>query len=272
LVRALGIETATRIASVGIAGADHVLAERSLPQDRSHARTLLPLIDATLAAAGIGWHALDLIAVSIGPGSFTGLRIGLSVAKGLAMATGLPVVGVPTLEAYAATAGPRPGLVCPVLDARKGEVYAAAFSWLGGRRCVGAGGEGNAPPPRGADGAAPSRLACVAAPRAIAPERFAASIEAPCTLIGDGVDAYATAWRSALGEQADLIPFAALPPSGAVIARLGVARAAASGVDALADLEPRYCRLSEAELTHGRRAAARSDAVSQAGVHKIDRG
>src|SRR5689334_18463142 len=93
----------------------------------SHARTLLPLIDNALAAARCELSDLDLIAVSIGPGSFTGLRIGLSVAKGLALATGLPAVGVPTLEAYANCAGARSGLLCPVLDARKGEVYGAAF-------------------------------------------------------------------------------------------------------------------------------------------------
>lgn len=253
MVRALGIETATSIASVGIVGADHVFAAQSLPQGGSHARTLLPLIDSTLAAAGMGLRDLDLIAVSIGPGSFTGLRIGLSVAKGLAMATGLPVVGVPTLEAYAQSAAPRLGLVCPVLDARKGEVYAAAFRWPDGR-------QGAAHPE------------CVTAPAAVAPQRFAASIELPCTLIGDGVDAYAALWRRALGESAELVPYAALPPSGSVVARLGLARAAAYGVDDFADLEPRYCRLSEAERTHERHAPTRPGTAFQAGVHKIDRG
>jgi tRNA threonylcarbamoyladenosine biosynthesis protein TsaB len=253
LVRALGIETATSIASVGIVGADHVLAAQSLPQGGSHARTLLPLIDSTLASAAIGLRDLDLIAVSIGPGSFTGLRIGLSVAKGLAMATGLPVVSVPTLEAYARSAGPRPGLVCPVLDARKGEVYAAAFRWSDGRQRS-------------------SQPECVAAPAAVAPQRFAASIGLPCTLIGDGVDAYAAMWRRALGEGAELVPYAALPPSGSVVARLGLARAAAFGVDDCADLEPRYCRLSEAELTHARHAASGQGTALQAAVHKIDRG
>jgi tRNA threonylcarbamoyladenosine biosynthesis protein TsaB len=253
LLRALGIETATSIASVAIVGADHVLAAQSLPQGGSHARTVLPLIESTLASAGMGLRDLDLIAVSIGPGSFTGLRIGLSVAKGLAMATGLPVVGVPTLEAYAQSAGPRRGLVCPVLDARKGEVYAAAFRWPAH--------------PRGS-----SQPECVTEPAAVAPQRFAASIELPCTLIGDGVDAYAALWRRELGEGAELVPYGALPPSAPVVARLGLARAAAFGVDDVADLEPRYCRQSEAELTHERHGAPRPVSASHAGVHKIDRG
>ena len=224
-MRALGIETATSIASVGIVAEDQVLAEHALPMRGSHARTLMPLIDAALAAAGLALGELDLLAVSIGPGSFTGLRIGLSVAKGFALATGLPVVGVPTLEAYARTAGPRPDTICPVLDARKGEVYAAAYRW------------------RGAD------LECVFAATAIAPERFAASVGGPCRLVGDGVDAYAELWRRALGDAAELIPLAALPPSGAVVARLGIARTRAAGADDLARLEPRYCRPCEAELS-----------------------
>jgi tRNA threonylcarbamoyladenosine biosynthesis protein TsaB len=233
-VRALGIETATSIASVGIVVADHVVTECALPNRGNHARTLLPLIDTALAGAGIGLRDLDLLAVSIGPGSFTGLRIGLSVAKGLALATELPVIGVPTLDAYAYSAGPRPGLLCPVLDARKGEVYASAFRW-------------QLPEPE-----------CVMAPAAMAPEHFAAVLRAPCTLIGDGVDAYRELWRRELGEAAELIPFAQLPPSGAGVARLGIARAAARGTDDITALEPSYCRPSQAELTTARRAASAS--------------
>jgi tRNA threonylcarbamoyladenosine biosynthesis protein TsaB len=233
-VRALGIETATSIASVGIVVADQVVTECASPNGSSHARTLLPLIDTALAGAGIALRDLDLLAVSIGPGSFTGLRIGLSVAKGLALATALPVVGVPTLDAYAYGAGPRPGLLCPVLDARKGEVYASAFRWQA------------------------SEPECVMAPAAVTPERFAAAVHAPCTLFGDGVDAYGELWRRALGEAAELIRFAQLPPSGAVVARLGIARAAARGTDDITDLEPSYCRRSEAELTTARRGASAS--------------
>jgi tRNA threonylcarbamoyladenosine biosynthesis protein TsaB len=229
-VRALGIETATSIASVGIVVEDQVVIERAVPMRGSHARTLLPLIDEALLGAGLALSDLDRVAVSIGPGSFTGLRIGLSVAKGLALAARLAVVGVPTLDAYARAIEPRDGLVCPVLDARKGEVYAAAF------RCQGA------------------ELVRVVAPMAIAPERFAAGLRGPCTLIGDGVDAYAALWRSMLGAEVELIPLAARPPSGAVVGRLGSASAACSAAE-LAGLEPSYCRPSEAELGRNRSGA-----------------
>jgi len=229
-VRALAIETATRIASVAIVVDDEPVAERSVPMSGSHARTLMPLVDAVLEQAGIGLGGIDLLAVSIGPGSFTGLRIGLAAAKGLALARRMPIVGVPTLEAYAQAAGERRGAVCPVLDARKGEVYAAVFRWRGGE------------------------LVGVRPATALAPERVARSLRPPCILVGDGVDAYTELWRGALGGAATLIPLDALPPSAAAVGRLGIARAGAGGPDDVARLEPQYCRLSEAESSGGRRA------------------
>ena len=222
-MRALGIETATSIASVGIVDGDRLCAACALPMPGSHARTVVPLIDRALAEAGMALHDLDVLAVSIGPGSFTGLRIGLSVAKGLALAARLPVIGVPTLEAYVHHAGPRPGTVSPVLDARKGEVYAAAFRWRG------------------------PEVELVSAARAVPPERWAASLRPPCTLIGDGVDAYPACWRRTLGDASEMIRLADLPPSGAAVARLGLTRLHAAGADDLATLEPSYCRASEAE-------------------------
>jgi tRNA threonylcarbamoyladenosine biosynthesis protein TsaB len=228
-VRALGIDTATAIASVGLVTSD-VTVERARPMASSHARTLLPAIDEVLAAAGIGLEAVDLFAVSVGPGSFTGLRIGLAVVKGLALATGKPAVGVPTLHAYALAVGPRPGMVWPVLDARKGEVYAAGYRW------------------RGAD------LDEVVPPSALAPSTLAERLRPPCTLVGDGVDTYGEHWSSVAGLSQ--LRLADRPPSGAVVARLGTTLLGAAGAADLAALEPRYCRLSEAELHRASAVAA----------------
>lgn len=231
-MRVLGIDTATAIASVGAVTADATV-ERQQPMAGSHARTLLPLIDDVLSAAGIGLRDLDLLAVSIGPGSFTGLRIGLAVVKGLALAAEIPLVGVPTLRAYALSVGERSEAVWPVLDARKGEVYAAGYRWFGGE------------------------LAEVAAPAAVAPATLAARLQGPCLLVGDGVDAYADRWTALPGiAQRRLIE---QPPSGGVVARLGRDLFAAAGAADLAALEPRYCRLSEAEM---HRDAAALAAVS----------
>jgi tRNA threonylcarbamoyladenosine biosynthesis protein TsaB len=223
-VRALGIDTATAIASVGLVTSDATV-ERQRQMASSHARTLLPTIDDVLAAADVGLEAVDLFAISVGPGSFTGLRIGLAVVKGLALATGKPVVGVPTLPAYALAVGARPGMVWAVLDARKGEVYAAAYRWRG------------------------ETLEEVVAPAALAPSALDGRLAAPCTVVGDGVDTYGERWSSVPGLAQ--LRLADRPPSGAVVARLGATLLAAEGAADLAVLEPRYHRLSEAELLRG---------------------
>lgn len=228
-MRVLGIDTATAIASVGYRDEGGACTERALPMAGSHARTLVPLLDALLADVGGTLAACDLIAVSIGPGSFTGLRIGLAVAKGLALATGLPVVDVPTLDAYAHALGPRPGAIWPLLDARKGEVYAAAYHWEAGVLC------------------------CDQPAAARDPDHLAAALVAPCTLVGDGVDAYAALWATAAGGAAERLSLAARPPSGASVATLGLERYRTAGAAALARLEPTYCRRSEAEEMRDRR-------------------
>jgi tRNA threonylcarbamoyladenosine biosynthesis protein TsaB len=228
-VRILGIDSATAVASVGLVEAGCVRAERAQPLSGSHARTLLPLIDATLAAGRVRLAEIDLLAVSIGPGSFTGLRIGLSVAKGLALACAIRVVGVPTLDAYAATTGPRPGVVSPVLDARKGQVYTAIYCWQSGG------------------------LVCEEPAMAIGPHELVGRLRTPCTLVGDGVDAYADLWRQNLPDDAELVPYSRLPPSGATVAALGHTLVLQRGPDDVARLEPFYCRRSEAELMRERR-------------------
>ncbi len=134
----LGVETATAVCAAAVAVDGAVVAERSLEQHAVHAEKLLTLVDGVLRDAGISATNADGIAVSIGPGSFTGLRIGLSVAKGLAYATGRPLLAVPTLEALAwraAEAGMAPGFetILAVLDARRDEVYCQLFGTGEGR-------------------------------------------------------------------------------------------------------------------------------------------
>jgi tRNA threonylcarbamoyladenosine biosynthesis protein TsaB len=128
----LGLETATAVCAAAIVGDDRVLAERMTEGDRVHSGRLMPMIDAVLEQSGVGRHDLDAIAVSIGPGSFTGLRIGLSTAKGLAYALDRPIMAVSTLEALAVRAQlenlAEPGdCVLSVINAGRGEVYAALY-------------------------------------------------------------------------------------------------------------------------------------------------
>jgi tRNA threonylcarbamoyladenosine biosynthesis protein TsaB len=135
-MRILGLDTSTSVASVAITEDGQIVAEDFYPRqgaaERSvsksnHAEIILPLIDSVLRRAGMGLSEVTGIAVSIGPGSFTGVRIGLSTVKGLAYGTGMPAAGISTLQAIAARVTGFEGIVCPILDARKGEVYASVF-------------------------------------------------------------------------------------------------------------------------------------------------
>lgn len=129
----LGIETATLVSSVAVATADTLLAEITLQTKKTHSELLMPHIAKLLDSAGVKKTDLKAVAVSIGPGSFTGLRIGLATAKTLAYALKIPLIGVPTLAAMAYGV-PVPGsILAPILDAQKGNVYQALFEWKEGR-------------------------------------------------------------------------------------------------------------------------------------------
>ena len=202
-----------------------VVAEGAHRESRSHTASLPVLVERVLGEAGLALEDVEGIAVSIGPGSFTGLRIGLALAKGLAFAGGLPLVGVPTLEALAWVADAAPGTsVCAALDARKREAYAALFA-------VEAGG-----------------LRRVTPDLALAPEALAARLPRPCTLVGDAGEVYG----AVLGAHARLLPFATHHPRGGMVARLGAARLAAGEAANVGTLEPIYVRPPDAELPRSR--------------------
>ncbi len=226
----LGIETSGTHGGVAILDEGHVLCETILNVEVTHSERLLPTIDRALGEARISLEALGGIAVSIGPGSFTGLRIGLSTAKGLAYATGIPLVGVPTLEAMAWTLPAARWQICPVLDARKQEVYAALFRHeLEGLR----------------------RLTD---DTALAPEALCRLIRNPTLFLGNGVDTYGALFRERLGDRMLLPPVASRGARPTCVAELGRMRLLRGERDAPESLVPRYLRPSEAELR--RRAVA----------------
>ena len=206
-----------------------VLAEESETASRSHVGSLPGLVARVLARAGLAMDDLEGLAISIGPGSFTGLRIGLGFVKGVAFAGGLPVAAVPTLEALAEVAGGAPGeTVCAALDARKREVYAALFR-------VGAAG----------------RVERTTEDLALAADALAARLPAGAVLVGDAAEAY----PEAFGPEIVRRPFTTHHPRGGVVARLGAERLAAGAAAEVGPLEPVYVRPPEAELARSASAA-----------------
>lgn len=123
----LAIECATKNASIALLDGRETLAETFIRTGAGHAQVLLPAIDGLFLLTGISIEKIDLLVCTTGPGSFTGLRTGTSTIKGLALATGRPVVGVSTLETLAMNALPSGRLVCPLLDAGKNHVYAGFY-------------------------------------------------------------------------------------------------------------------------------------------------
>jgi tRNA threonylcarbamoyladenosine biosynthesis protein TsaB len=219
----LGVETATWRASVGLVADGTVVAEQSLTTTGNHAASLLPLIDEVLRSAACPVDALDAIAVSSGPGSFTGLRVGLSVAKGMACATGAELVAVPTLEALARTVVHREGIICALLDARKGELYAAIFEAHAGA------------------------LQRLTADALLTPDALLDSLPTPCVVLGDAVERYGALLQSHLGVDVRVLPFETHAPRGGTVALLGWERVHAGETADLHTLEPSYIRRSEAE-------------------------
>ncbi|MDR3445226.1 MULTISPECIES: tRNA (adenosine(37)-N6)-threonylcarbamoyltransferase complex dimerization subunit type 1 TsaB [unclassified Dyella] len=125
-MKLLAIETSTEACSVALIHGDEVIA-RSEIAPRRHAELVLPMADALLAEAGLGRHALDVIAVGRGPGAFTGVRLGISLAQGMALALDVPVVTVSSLAALALEAPEDDADILAVIDARMGEIYAASY-------------------------------------------------------------------------------------------------------------------------------------------------
>ncbi|CEP69247.1 tRNA threonylcarbamoyl adenosine modification protein YeaZ [Moorella glycerini] len=221
----LGLDSATQVAGVALIDGDRLVAELFFNTRKNHSQRLLPMIATLLREAGVKLADLDGLAVALGPGSFTGLRIGLATVKGLAHAAQKPVAGIPTLDGLAWNAWEVPGLVCPVLYARRQEVYTALYRWQEGELC---------------------RLTPY---QALDPYSLVDSLKSstmPVYFLGDGVAPYWEVWQQ-LGTRARFLPSTSTLPRAAQIARLGRERLLAGKEDDLFQLKPLYLRPSPAE-------------------------
>jgi tRNA threonylcarbamoyladenosine biosynthesis protein TsaB len=226
-MKLLALDTATRSCSVAVTHDGSLSAELTIVKNQTHSKHLMELIHSVLQIADFRLADLDGLAVTIGPGSFTGLRIGISTIKGLACALARPVVGVSTLEALAWQCGQTSYLICPLLDARKGEVYGATYRFNKGQ------------------------LIQKTGPRAMIPEAVVENIKSPCVFIGTGARLYRRDILAATGGLAHFVPAGQNMIRASSVAFLSMPKFEANDTDEVAGLVPHYIRKSDAELNFG---------------------
>ncbi|MBQ8304841.1 MAG: tRNA (adenosine(37)-N6)-threonylcarbamoyltransferase complex dimerization subunit type 1 TsaB [Blautia sp.] len=126
-MKILAMDSSGTVATAAIVEDDSLLAEYTVNYKKTHSQTLLPMIDEIVRMTELDLATIDAIAVASGPGSFTGLRIGSATAKGLGLALDKPIVEVPTVDALACNLYDTPGLICPIMDARRNQVYTGVY-------------------------------------------------------------------------------------------------------------------------------------------------
>ena len=224
-MKVLGIDTSTSCGSVGLIEDKEVISEYLLDIPVTHSERLLGAIEFVLKEARCSIEQVDGWVIALGPGSFTGLRIGVGTVKGLAFATGKPVAGVPTLDILACQIAPTPYLVCPILDARKKEVYTAFYRYGGG-----------------------GSLRRQTDYQAISPEGLVRQIKEQTIFVGDGVRTYGDFLLNRLGSFA-IFPLSPLRvPHGSMVAKLGMNLLRKGECLSLSAFFPLYVRPSEAEM------------------------
>lgn len=228
-MKLLSIETSTMVGGVAIMEDDTLIAESRINVKVTHSERIMSAIDHILIQSGMKIDDIDVFTIAIGPGSFTGLRVGLSTVKGLVYATGKRLVSVATLEAFAWNVPFSKYQVCPLLDARKKEVYAGIFRWNG------------------------NGFTRVMNEQTIKIDKLLPLINEPTIFLGEGSIIYKDSIKAWLNDSAIFGNPQDMVPSPANVAYIGMIKAKNGEFEDPIKLVPLYIRKSEAEikLAHG---------------------
>ena len=218
---------------VALLDEERLISEYTLNVRTTHTARLMPAVDQILRDSSVDKCEIDGIAISMGPGSFTGLRIGLATAKGLALGLNVPLVGVPTLDALARNIPFAMYQICPVLDAKKKEVYCSLFRY---GRSQGSGGQ-------------ECRLLQQIPYQVIPPADLVKQIHEKTIFLGDAVDVYWEFISAELGDLALFAPNAQRLPRAATVAEMGLLKLKSGEHLDIASAEPIYIRPSDAEIS-----------------------
>ena len=223
-MKLLAIETSTMIGSVALADDDELLVEYQIGIQATYSDTLFPVIDHMLKHTNVSIQEVDAFALAQGPGSFTALRIGISVIKGLALANNKPVIAIPSLDGLAHNMCFSNMLVCPLINARKDEVYTAFY--------------------RRGDGHTLNKLT---PDRAIVPDILLDEIREEVVFLGDGTDRYRDLIIRKLNDNVFFSPLHLKYPRASAIAQLAFKKLTVNEVSDIDVMTPIYVRQPEAE-------------------------
>ena len=226
-MKILGIDGSGLVASVAIIENDNLVGEYTTGYKKTHSQTLLPMLDELKKMVELDLNTVDAIAVAAGPGSFTGLRIASATAKGLGLSLGCPIVSVPTVDALAFNLWGQSGLICPIMDARRGQVYTGLYSFAedGTFNVV--------------------HEQCAVDFREIADKIN--ELGQPVTFLGDGVPVFADAIKEFVNVPFRFAPAHLNKQHASSVAALGAIYFENGDCENAADHRPEYLRLSQAE-------------------------
>lgn len=229
-MKILAVDTSTQGCSVAVSDNDTLVAEFNLVKKETHSKHLMSLIDTLLKTSGIELPDIDGFAVTIGPGSFTGLRIGLSTIKGLAYVASKPVVGVSSLETLAFAVPFDECNIVSMIDARKGEVYAAGYRMINGM------------------------LETEFAEKALTPEELMGSVNEKTVFLGTGAIVYGDLISDMAGDYKIALPDNYHYISAGSVAKLSLRKFDHETLNGISSLVPHYIRKSDAEINLNKKA------------------
>ncbi len=224
-MKILGIESSSLVASAAIVTDDILTAEYTVNFKKTHSQTLLPMIDEIVSMTETDLNEIDAIAVSGGPGSFTGLRIGSATAKGLGLALKKPLIHIPTVDALAYNLWGAANLVCPIMDAKRNQVYTGIYRMKDGLQAV--------------------KEQCPMDMRRLMEELN--GLGEPVIFLGDGVPVYEPVIRETAKIPVSFAPAHMNRQRAAAVAALGAIYYAQGKTETAAEHGPEYMRKSQAE-------------------------
>lgn len=234
-MKILGIDSSGLVASVAVVEDEKLLAEYTVNYKKTHSQTLLPMLDEIVRMTELDLKTLDAIAVAAGPGSFTGLRIGSATAKGLGLALNVPLVAVPTVEALAYNLWGSDKLVCPLMDARRNQVYTGVYAFSDGN------------------------MQTVEGQMAAGVEALAEKLNQhgrEVIFLGDGVPVYHDLLEQCVTVKHCYAPAHLNKQRAGAVAALGLIYVRQGRMQTAAEHQPEYLRLSQAERERAQKKAA----------------